>query len=360
MLLKNKAAKVFFERMFAGNEKKTKDELKQELSCGSDCSGGCKGSQSAAAEVPKKVDGYDQVFQKNQSRRNFLKNLTAGLTAGAGLATVGCSSDESKLKWDEFFKGNYRLMTDKEKKDTVERLEKIAFKRYSQNHQISTQEPIDNVLYGYAFNISKCQGYMDCVDACVKENNLDRDSNMQYIRVFENEKGKFGLESANGKYQHEVPVDGKYYFATQCFHCENPPCVDVCPVGATWKEKDGIVVIDYDWCVGCRYCEAACPYWGRRFNWSTPKVPAEELNPNQHYLGNRPRVKGVMEKCTFCVQRSRNGKLPACVEACPTGARVFGNLLDPNSEIRYILANKKVFRLKEELGTEPKFWYYMD
>ena len=146
----------------------------------------------------------------------------------------------------------------------------------------------------------------------------------------------------------------------QCFHCENPPCVDVCPVGATWKEDDGIVVVDYDWCVGCRYCEAACPYWGRRFNWKEPTVPVEEYNTQQHYLGNRMRSKGVMEKCTFCIQRSREGEQPACAEACPTGARIFGNLLDPNSEIRYVLANKKVFRLKEELGTEPKFWYFMD
>jgi len=84
------------------------------------------------------------------------------------------------------------------------------------------------------------------------------------------------------------------------------------------------------------------------------------VNPNQHYLGNRLRMRGVVEKCTFCIQRTREGRNPACVEACPTGARVFGNLLDPDSEIRWVLANKKVFRLKEDRGTEPKFWYYMD
>src|SRR5690606_11821403 len=146
----------------------------------------------------------------------------------------------------------------------------------------------------------------------------------------------------------------------QCFQCANPPCVQVCPVSATWQEPDGIVVVDYDWCIGCRYCIAACPYWARRFNWSEPHVPAEELNPNQHYLGNRARKKGVVEKCTFCIQRTREGRLPACAEACPTGARVFGNLLDPNSEIRWVLENKRVFRLKEDLNTEPRFWYFMD
>jgi molybdopterin-containing oxidoreductase family iron-sulfur binding subunit len=134
----------------------------------------------------------------------------------------------------------------------------------------------------------------------------------------------------------------------------------VCPVGATWTDPDGIVVIDYDWCIGCRYCIAACPYWARRFNWSEPEIPAEQINPNQHYLGNRLRRKGCVEKCTYCIQRTRKGRVPACHEACPTGARIFGNLLDPDSEIRWIIENKQVFRLKQDLGTEPRFWYFMD
>ena len=105
---------------------------------------------------------------------------------------------------------------------------------------------------------------------------------------------------------------------------------------------------------------AACPYWARHFNWAEPEIPPEQLNPDTNYLGNRPRMKGVVEKCHFCSQRTRKGRLPACVEACPTGARIFGNLLDPDSEIRYVLEHKQVFRLKEALGTEPKFWYFTD
>jgi Fe-S-cluster-containing dehydrogenase component len=202
---------------------------------------------------------------------------------------------------------------------------------------------------------------MDCVNACVKENNQDRDSEMQYIRIHEMNDGQgLNFGEADDTYYHEVPAAGHFYMGTQCYHCDNPPCIEVCPVEATWREEDGLVVIDYDWCIGCRYCMAACPYDGRRFNWNTPEVPEEEVNKNQHYLGNRLRKKGVMEKCTFCIQKTRNGENPACVDACPTGARIFGNLLDPESEIRWVLANKKVFRLKEDLGTEPKFWYYMD
>ena len=290
-----------------------------------------------------------------------------GLMAGTGLAQTSCSvtaeeteRELSSLKWEEYFKGNYRVMSKKEQTDTVQRLERMYELRSGRHINLSSKDAVPDVLYGYAFNISKCQGYMDCVNACVKENNQDRDSQMQYIRIHEHENGQVNFEFSDDDYYHEVPAEGHFYMGTQCFHCDNPPCVEVCPVKATWREEDGIVVVDYDWCIGCRYCMAACPYDGRRFNWGTPNVPEEEINKDQHYLGNRLRKKGVMEKCTFCIQRSRNGENPACVDACPTGARVFGNLLDPNSDIRWVLENKKVFRLKEDLGTEPKFWYFMD
>jgi molybdopterin-containing oxidoreductase family iron-sulfur binding subunit len=103
---------------------------------------------------------------------------------------------------------------------------------------------------------------------------------------------------------------------------------------------------------------SACPYGARRFNWSEPLIPRSGLNPDTEYLGNRPRYKGVVEKCTFCIQRVRKGKYPACVEACPVGARKFGNLLDENSEIRLIMKNKRVFILKQELNTQPNFFYF--
>ena len=129
-------------------------------------------------------------------------------------------------------------------------------------------------------------------------------------------------------------------------------------VKATWKEPDGLVVIDYNWCIGCRYCEAACPYHARRFNWTRPVIPAPEVNPNQAYLSNRIRSQGVMEKCTFCLHRTREGRLPACLEACPAGARVFGNMLDPKSDVRWVIDHKRVFVLKEDYGTVPSFYYY--
>jgi molybdopterin-containing oxidoreductase family iron-sulfur binding subunit len=303
---------------------------------------------------------------KQCGRREFLKGAARVAAMGGAAMLTGCGTDmfgskeERSLRFKEYFKKNYRLMTQEEKEQTVRRLERLAKIRNKVDVQMSTKGPIEGVLFGYAFNVTRCEGYMECVAACVKENNLDRKSNTQYIRIFEMEHGQMSPEVGDGKYFHQVPVEDHFYMGVQCFHCESAPCIKACPTKATWKEPDGIVVVDYDWCIGCRYCMAACPYYGRRFNWNDPVVPKEEMTKKQHYLGNRIRAKGQMEKCTFCVQRSREGRLPACVEACPTGSRVFGNLLDPKSEIRFVLKHKKVFRFKEDLGTDPKFWYFID
>ncbi len=305
----------------------------------------------------------DRSRGKKCGRREFLKGAAAiggaALLSGCGSGMSG-SMDKFSLQWKEYFKKNYRLMNQEEKDQTVKRLERLAKIKNGVDIQMSPQAPVDGVLFGYAFNVTRCEGYMECVAACVKENNLDRRSKTQYIRIFEMEHGQMSPEVGDGKFFHEVPVEDRFYMGVQCYHCQNAPCVKACPTKATWQEPDGIVVVDYDWCIGCRYCIAACPYYGRRFNWNRPYVPKDEMTKKQHYLGNRLRGRGQMEKCTFCVQRSRNGRLPACVEACPTGARVFGNLLDPDSEIRFVLKNKKVFRFKEDLGTDPKYWYFVD
>jgi Fe-S-cluster-containing dehydrogenase component len=216
------------------------------------------------------------------------------------------------------------------------------------------------VLFAAALDISRCIGCRRCVYACVEENNQSRDPQVHWIRVLSMDKERgIDFTDADAYYDPEtVPEEGRFYVPMACQHCRNAPCTKVCPTGATWVEPDGIVVIDYDWCIGCRCCMAACPYGARHFNWGEPSVPANELNTKMHYLGNRPRKKGVVEKCTFCIQRVRAGRYPACVEACPVGARKFGNLLDPESEIRYIIDHKRVLILKEELNTMPKFFYF--
>ncbi len=262
---------------------------------------------------------------------------------------------------EEFLQKHFREMTEDEKKQVIRRLEEKYLKKYGRKVQISTQPAETGALWGYGLDLSRCIGCRRCVYACVKENNQSRvNPQLQWIRVIRLKKGSLiNLENAEHYYNPEtVPEPGFMYMPVQCQQCENPPCVRVCPVKATWKEPDGIVVVDYNWCIGCRYCIAACPYKGRVFNWAEPNLPAAELNTEVHYLGNRPRMKNVVEKCTFCVQRVRQGRYPACVEICPTGTRKFGNLLDPNSEIRYLIENKRVFRLKEDFNTEPKFYYF--
>ena len=138
-----------------------------------------------------------------------------------------------------------------------------------------------------------------------------------------------------------------------CNHCDNPPCVRVCPVQATFKRKeDGIVMMDFHRCIGCRCCMAACPYGSRSFNWFDPRTALAETNPDFP-----TRSKGVVEKCNFCAERLAKGLIPACVEACKEGALVFGDLEDPDSEVRAVLREHYTIRRKPELGTRPQVYY---
>ncbi len=268
---------------------------------------------------------------------------------------------EDRPTVEKFLQKHYKEMDGDEMQTALTRISKEVEKRFDQRPDIRDIKPMDGVEFVYALNLTRCIGCRKCVHACVAENNQSRSPEIQYIRVLEMPRGTTNVEKGNHHYDHPtVPSDDHYYMPVQCHQCANPPCVKVCPVEATWQEADGITVIDYDWCIGCRYCEAACPYWARRFNFTKPKLPKKDLNPKMSYLSNRPRPKGVVEKCTFCLHRTREGKMPACLEVCPTGARKFGNVLDPESEVSQILKNNRVFVLKEEVGTLPRFFYYFD
>lgn len=295
------------------------------------------------------------------TRRTAMKagGVTLGMAAFAkGLAPL--TEWVPTMSMDDLLQKYYKDMTREELEAVLRRLEAQTKEEYGVDVHIGDQRPQEGVQFAYALNLSLCIGCRKCAEACHKENNHDRATGNSYIRVLEMEQGSISLEHGNSDYNHPVPAKGKYYMPVQCQHCDNAPCVSACPIEATWKEKDGIVVIDYNWCIGCRYCEAACPYHARRFNWEKPLITSEEINPNQGYLSNRIRPQGVMEKCTFCLHRTREGRLPACLEACPTGARVFGNIMDPDSDIRWIIENKRVFVLKEDLGTNPRFFYFFD
>jgi molybdopterin-containing oxidoreductase family iron-sulfur binding subunit len=294
----------------------------------------------------------DQEERHVAGRRAFMKVAAAG-GALAGLSACGISMEDFLQKHFKELKGDglQRVLT---------RLEAKNKARWGKETRVTAEGPIEGVEFGYGLDISRCIGCRRCVYACVKENNQSRDPQIHWIRVLEMEKER-GVDLAHAEVYYDpatVPQPGKFYFPVQCQQCRNPPCVKACPTQATWKEKDGIVVIDYDWCIGCRCCMSACPYGARHFNFAEPTLPVEELNAAQHFLGNRPRPKGVVEKCTFCIQRARQGRYTACVEVCHVGARKFGNLLDPESEIRRVMETKRVFVFKEELATHPQFYYF--
>ncbi len=299
------------------------------------------------------------------TRRRF---LSGGLAAVSGISALAAaasplrhlnSADIPSL--DEFLQRHYKEMTAEDKEQVFERIEETVEKRHGVDAHLSDPPPMDGVEFVYGLNITRCVGCRRCVHACVGENNQSRAPEIQYIRVLEMETGSINVETSDHTYEHaSLPHPHKYYMPVQCHQCAKPPCVKVCPVEATWQEPDGITVIDYDWCIGCRYCVAACPYWARRFNFTEPTIPPGQLNPEMAYLSNRPRPKGVTEKCTFCLHRTRTGRLPACLEVCPTGSRKFGNVLDPDSEVAYILRHKRVYVFKEDVGTIPRFFYYFD
>ena len=298
----------------------------------------------------------DQKTGCDLGRRGFLKAFSAtAATTAATVSAGGCGVD-----FDKLLQKHYQEMTEEDKKRVFARIKARAKKDYGYDINLSDPKPVEGVTFAFCISLSVCNGNRACVHACVKENNQSRDPAIQYIKVTELDRGTMNLEHGDIYYQGEVPKPNSVYLPMQCNQCENPPCVKVCPVAATWKQKDGIVVIDYDWCIGCRYCMAACPYEARRFNYSTPVVPRKDLNTNQSYLSNRVRPRGVVEKCTFCLHRTREGNYPACAEACTTGARKFGDLNDPQSEVALIIKEKRVFVLKEELNTVPHVFYYFD
>ena len=164
------------------------------------------------------------------------------------------------------------------------------------------------------------------------------------------------------EYEHAFPDQAHEYapdvledklFLVLCNHCTHPPCVRVCPTKATFKRsQDGIVMMDFHRCIGCRYCMAACPFGSRSFNWGDPRPYIKEINPEFP-----TRTRGVVEKCDFCAERIDVGKIPACVEACKAKALVFGDLGDPNSEVRRLLETNFTVRRKNELGTGPNIYY---
>ena len=198
--------------------------------------------------------------------------------------------------------------------------------------------------YGIGIDIDKCIGCGKCASACKLENNVPKDPFYfrSWVEQYTIKKdGTVKVESPNGGidgFTQSVPdneIFKSFFVPKMCNHCAKSPCVQVCPVGATFETPEGIVLVDSNYCIGCRYCVQACPY-GCRF-----------INPET----------GTAEKCTLCIHRLKKGKQPACFEMCPTEARIFGDLNDPGSKINYFLKNHTCMVIKPNLNTGSKLFY---
>ena len=219
--------------------------------------------------------------------------------------------------------------------------------------------------WGMVIDLDLCTGCAACEVGCKSENN---------ITTVEPDQAEMGRAMSWMKVTAEVvgefPDSHLEFFPRPCMHCDNPPCIKVCPVSATYLGDDGVVGQIYARCIGCRYCANACPFTVKYFNWYGPEWSASErqhLNPD---VSVRP--KGVIEKCSFCHHRLQRAKddaraeqrelneedyQPACAEVCPTGAIVFGDLDDPTHRVALLKDDPRSMRLMEDLGTQPKVYY---
>ncbi|MBI4878787.1 MAG: 4Fe-4S dicluster domain-containing protein [Planctomycetes bacterium] len=211
--------------------------------------------------------------------------------------------------------------------------------------------------YALAVDTKKCaerEGCRACIDACHVTHNVPRIENREEeIKWVWKEEAEWVFQDRVHEYSgaelRRRPV------LVLCNHCDNPPCVRVCPTQATFKSADGPVMMDPHRCIGCRYCVVGCPYGARSFNWKDPRPYIEHVDP-----AYPPRARGVVEKCTMCSERLAHGLLPACVEACAregAGALLFGDMNDPESEIRKRVESSLSLRRKEHLGTRPQVYY---
>lgn len=296
-------------------------------------------------------DGPEETDGAGLSRRKFLQGIgaTAGVMA-AGIVPAVVTQLPQAAATEGAASGSAEAVAS----DRVA-LEHIVAEDGSINYPgkpVYYADPAGKQKWAMVIDVKACIGCRKCVYACVRENNIGRNSGFTYIQVLEMEPGAMELEGAKIDYEEGGQKD-KWYLPIQCMQCAKPSCVYGCPVKATWKEPDGIVVIDYNKCIACRNCMVTCPYFARHFNWVDPHVPEKEINPKVPLEDK----KSVVEKCTFCIQRTRNGMTTACTEACPVGARKFGDLNDPNSDVSVLLRTRRAFRLKEELGNEPMIWY---
>lgn len=280
----------------------------------------------------------------NNDRRGFIKLTVLGAAGAAcGSAFCSCGGNQPDGAEDE----KVKLLSPEG--ELVE-VDKKHLKQVHKTCGVSPKEArkgIPGRKFVMVVDLAKCKNARKCITACQKMHHLPEDKEWLQVKLLK-----------------DSPEAAPYWFPKTCFHCDNPPCVKVCPVDATFKRQDGLVLIDSDRCIGCKFCMAACPYSTRVFNWDEPELPAEiealEYSPETSV----PSKIGTVEKCDFCPDMAREGKLPDCVTACPNGVFYFGDANEDtvnNGEetVRFsqLIKDRAGYRYMEELGTEPRVWY---
>lgn len=291
---------------------------------------------------------------EESSRRNFLANsLKVGLATvigGIGLAKL-TSRMAAKPTVDSG--DTVELMTTDGTLIQVDSNEVMEIKHSEDpDSKYNVREGMPNRKFVMVIDLAKCKNALKCQDACNKHHYITGDN--AWLKVYK---------------MQESEDTAPYWMPTTCMHCDKPACVTVCPVDATFKRRDGLVLIDNERCIGCRFCMAACPYSTRVFNWGEP---GEEVTLNMDLLDHKPSpehagmpsLKGTVDKCDFCPHAISEGELPHCVVACPNGVFYFGDKYEDtvtNGEetlrLSKLLEDKAGYRLMESMGTEPSVYY---
>jgi molybdopterin-containing oxidoreductase family iron-sulfur binding subunit len=286
-------------------------------------------------------------MSKNNSRRDFL--LSGLVTTGV---VAGCSSNSNVFEqsFDEQVKPSGKMVKLLSVDGEVIEVDEAYLKPIPEMPAISNAEErmgIPGRKFVMVIDLSRCKSLKKCQVACDYAHHLHADIN--WLKIYP---------------MQDAENTAPYWQPTNCMHCDEPPCVKVCPVDATFKRQDGIVLIDSERCVGCRFCMAACPYSSRIFNWEAPGVSEEIANRAYSCEKSVPQIKGTVGKCDFCPDRARENKLPHCAEACPNGVFFFGDMLEDsvtNGSETYrfseLIKDKSGYRLMEDLGTKPSVYY---
>jgi len=284
-------------------------------------------------------------MDKQTSRRQF---LTAGVLAGLA---AGCSTKDPFTP-DETVKASGEKVKLLSVDGEIIEVDKAFLKPVPDMPQVTNAQErmgIPGKSFVMVIDLSRCKNLRKCQTACNHMHNVHPGQN--WIKVHQMQDS-----------EHTAP----YWEPSTCMHCDSPPCVKVCPVDATFKRQDGIVLIDNDRCIGCRFCMAACPYSTRVFNWEEPVAEDISLAEKPHHSceSSLPQKKGTVGKCDFCPDMTRMGMLPHCVSACPNGVFMFGDMNEDSvtngsETFRFseLVKDKAGYRLMEDLGTKPRVYY---